>query len=1470
MNEGQKFNVDLTAGLNASSNDMIVPVGQPTFLHNWQKYQGKYAASSLRFEHNGWAAGWDVFTLEYADLINVHAVDVRMADKDAIIGVLDPEEYQLIRQQWNSTVEVENFWWVDDTHILELGTEHFVLKRKGTGIDDWNGDEWVKIYEVPRTKVLRNARDVHTCTNTYNTTLPGVFLVFEEISRNTVRCEVYDIINGMTLKGTVTFVIRTHAMGTVLNDQMYSGNTAYFNTYADITAGQLITQAEWTNTVVDGRLMIGCHLGKNFDQWACMFDYGTLSCLKVVQGYGFVGLNGDITGGEIPTRYFDASKGFTSKVDHISKLAKAVNPRAADEQYKITDTSQINNVAEQIVGTHDRQWYICKTLSGIVSHLIYSGGSWHTVELPITNGYDAIYDSPSYQMSCIGDAFPHILTLVDLFTGGGGVAQSAFSMMAGLLSAEWICMLLPRFTELVYLQQTIGQYAYVHYNSSESKDRPEPENNADNNKMDSNKLVDKTPPPTLVDAYTFDKQIVEQEGAVSNNAGTQYGMLFSLMLAGSRSLAKTVGDMDLNGSINKSTVFDTGKQFCQNTLENVAELLPMSMVGTGREINLTSRVVGIKSLDMFYSTSERQEVQAGPGFVEHRFVAQCVAQSSTSCQAEGFTDQMSCCLKGISDVMYMMQNYVENKVELWLQEKIQQRTQDTELPSSGIFGDAGNASQMALAAAMDALLEALKTLMEKQEIAYEHFMRFLDSIVANGVTTERASSVSRHAFDNEGTHRYGEKNEVFMYPCWGVPDSGVDYIDERVQAVIKESGWMLGLDNSPKRHNPISILTSGDWIKHRSKRGPGTIYTEGNGKVPFYTAACRGISDESVRYRLPKDMACIVGADTILPGQAFKNENIGVSDPVFPPSLFHDYIVDRRWDLSQTCTYGKVQWITVKDTKLTDCPPSNMRVNDRFCGVACAYMAAEVKKGLSKKYMRPWAVTPNVLALNCTGYNSIYDRKLYHAFDGLSYRLVEWTGAPGMNKNKQTYLYSFQINDRFKRSNKFPANEFLGNFTGDPVQAVETVDKLFTQVTVSADSRGLEAGFIGEDKDVIRWSIPVFTEQVSTMPAAVRTLTALPLNVEDGVTSLTTDMSNGLVDYKAPVSVDFTIGKSVYRATEDYICSVKTEKGVDVISDLVPAIGLKFIGATPTEAYFYSKATRCYYMFQGGTELTKVSMLERFRDIQKGYWDFINQEVVMPCLMTFKRLNPEVLDKDTETDNVIIPLLSQGTVSGELPPPLTTVYNDRSWYKTVSLPSGLAYQGPNRVIINRDIFVEYMLDGIKSNLGKWRKMNRSKYTDKRVYPDVYDNVVKDVEGVEGWTHNPFLLVTSPLGMAEHVDCMFEWEITFCWTPEMELIYGVDSYAVVNICAETMTNGGRLTSDPVHVFLTKELFTRSGSYGYYSFRFQSKSGSGNRESLKIWSDQYIGISQLGCEVKQVTDRRSSQLTQQLDVKQLSEL
>ena len=105
---------------------------------------------------------------------------------------------------------------------------------------------------------------------------------------------------------------------------------------------------------------------------------------------------------------------------------------------------------------------------------------------------------------------------------------------------------------------------------------------------------------------------------------------------------------------------------------------------------------------------------------------------------------------------------------------------------------------------------------------------------------------------------------------------------------------------------------------------------------------------------------------------------------------------------------------------------------------------------------------------------------------------------------------------------------------------------------------------------------------------------------------------------------------------------------------------------------------------------------------------------------------------------------------------------------------------------------------------------------------------------------------------------------------MEQLYADNEYVTVNVMAETMTPGGKVFNRPTHIFLHKELFTRSGNFGYYSFRYQGNNGMGNRERLHIWSDGYIAVSSIQLEIKEMTEKRNEVLVIQEDLKGMKEM
>ena len=1362
-------------------------------------------------------------------------------------------EFQFLKQGWDTTVETENFWWIDNEHYLSLDKFYLVLHKNNGTLHDWNGNnfdeekKWLRSDFIPST-VLK-----YFCTCAYG----GVAARFVTISDDfTVR--VYDVLNDMEEK-SFKIDIRKRNIGEKLVQ-----DTGVLNTYHQLSIESSVSEAKFSATIRGNYLLLGIHIDNNFSQWAVRYNLVDGSVF-VLQGYGFVGPDGLMTGGEIPERYFsEAQGGFTASVQPLESLKNT--------EWEVSNLADIPNVNERIVGTENQQWYIIKNLHGIVSHVrMYDDGSFDHEVIPITNNYSAIYLTPSGNLSVLSDFIGNIRPLAYFLGDESGALRAAVEAVCVTMGYPIIYQYDPKSTSFIYLQQTIGQYAMVHYNNTniiQQKDIYK-ESYVRNYADAESETVHDDVRPVDEDEISFDIQHISQK-ATAKSSLYEIPLLVMGLAVLSADLF-TNEKLRVNETQNQTQTSDKGRKFTQSFLQAINNVASSDMTIKSHLPSVTSKVTAVKTLDMFYSTSDSQQISAGPGWVNHNFVSQTVAQSSTSLQLEVIQIMVSTIFKALT--------LAQIKLEVMLLEAAAKALHNLAEAigggnadingmltgeTSGYIGTFGTGKLTAIAGqAVSIAGSALESAAKHLRSSMEDVESILDSMGAGTLHSSVSARLSKHAYDIEGKHRYGSKSETFMYPCFGCQSNTIT--DETTEASYQNKTW-----GSRIRLTSDSIPST---MANTSSAGSLSVSKIEDGMIDYYIAMCKGV--HTMR-NLPSGMAFVAGAESYLPPNNFKNENIGEGEPVFPTHPIQDYILDERWQLSQTATVGFTTWIGCKDTKIIDGEYSNIVVSDTFCGVASPYTAIEIKRGIDKKYLRPWAITPQALALNHTGLNCCYEEQAYHAFDGYGYRIVEWQGAPGMNKERQTWQYCFLINDRFKRSNKMPLNEFLGNFKSEPTVEINALgtDRIFNFVTRPGEGVGLNAGTVGEDKDVRRYAVPVFSDLVNTLPAAVKTISSYNLAVIDGITSLTTENRNLQSAYKAPVSVDFTIGKDLYRYTQEYICSVRNERGVNVFENLVPCLGLSFLGSTPHEAYFYSKATRQYYEYTGGSSITAVDMIERFRNVLNGRYDFINQEVLMPCLATFERIDSNVHDDEDETDNIIIPRLKDSRFTGEVPPPVKNIFNTRSWFRTLSIPAGVVYQGPNRCIINRFVYDSYMKKSIIANYGEWKRVPREEYHPFRKYKAEYETVDEQIGTelkIKGWTHNPFLLVTAPLGVNEETDCMFEWEITFCWPVEMDELYGKDDYAVVNIQAQCMTPGGKVVAArPVHVFLTKELFTRTGNYGYYSFRYQSKCGIGNRERLHIWSDQYIAVSALQVEIKSVSQKRTEILTQQLDVEALHEV
>ena len=1414
------------------------------------------------------------------------------------IGKIDAkEEFQLIKQAWNTTTAVENYWWITEGKILYLTKDAFVLMKKVEALDDdtvtlddWNGDKWEQDTTWNRTTFLPSTVVQYGVTNINGSDATGAKLwTLTPTSDDTLTFKVYTLLDSFSAP-LVTPAVQEYSFDLVKKDITKSSdllNTDYnqnkLYSYSSVNVYDMAVAATISTTVVakasNRYLIIGIHYDTNFGQWSILIDLNNnRASHKIVQGYGFVGIDGSLTGGEIPDKYFTIGTyggGFNSRVLDTGILTSEVT--------EVENPATLSQFASRIVGNENQQWYIDKDIDGIVSHLTFdvSQGKFNKVILPIHNNYDYCYESPSFMTRVAGDVSIQMKPLLSLMPVNSKQNQWIWNLLFGYIGAPLMYYINPKISYVNYLQQTFGQYAYVHYNSTSLYQAKDLQKNDIVSPLESADTGVET--AVTKDELSFDVYTISQTQDCGSSPWEELFYLLGTSLT--TALDYTKEKLKVNEQQNQSATTDKGNKYSQMFLKNLESMSKAAFTSRSYTPTLVSEVTMLKTLDMFYSTSAKQHVYAGPGFVNHNFVAQCVAQSAVNTQLEGNQLSILAIFTPLTTFQMRLEMAILKKTAEYLRDMVQ--AFGGPLWSFGGAAGAGFSVSAIIASALALAEKGVELSYHAIEVAIPAVEHILNSLGGNHLTSTITNTLSNHNVELEAKHRYGSNSEVFMWPCFDCKDN--IFVREKVVADTVSKPWNLSMNpvskfiptnatNTVKIVKQLSKYTNG-WVNLSDNTTPSTntirpsatVSTIAYGEVDYRIAVCRGEIEDTI---LPEGMACVIGSDNFLPSDNFKNENIGESEPVFATPVIQDYVISKDWRLAMTCTAGEIAWVSCKDTKLIDGAPSNMIISDDFCGIAAPYTAIEVKRELSVDYLRPWAVTPNVLALNVTGLNTAFDKKMYHAFDGYGYRITSWYGAPGMNKEKYNLLYTFQINDRFKRSNKLPPNQFLGNFKSEPDTTIQSLDKIFNQVMVPSENEGMDAGTVGEDKAVVRYSLPIFSEFISTLPAIVKTLSSYKLAVVDGVTSLCTDLRNTQSAYKTSVSTDFNIASKQYRVTNDYICSVDNSSGVTVLQELVATLGLTYLGATLTEAYFYSPATRKYYSYTGGANLNAVDMLERFRDIKNGIWDFVNHEVAMPCLATFDRLDSNVSDDEDETDNIIIPMIKGNEFIGEITPPITTIFNTSSWFRTLSLPAGLTFQGPNRCIINRFIYMEYMNAGIKNNRGRWKRVPKEVYHPFRKYKEEYQDVTNYIDdesndNVIGWTHNPFLLVTSPLGVNEETDCLFEWEITFAWTVEMDRLYAQDEYVCVNLMSETMTPGGKVYNRPTHIYLTKELFTRTGNYGYYSFRYEGNNGIGNRERLHIWSDGYIAVSSIQVEYKPMTDRRQTKLTQYVDVQQLNE-
>jgi hypothetical protein len=1348
----------------------------------------------------------DIRDGQYRELAAERTTNIRMA----------------VKQFWSNDIDIENYWWVDSSHVLVLSRYNMSLYEKIPGeLDDWMGDRWHVIKEAPRGNFLQQEDLYYTVTCAFNARP-----VFMRIRNNDPQVSIFYIdvltVDFATLSpesNTWTNVnIPVRKLTLVVGIPQALPMDA-MGAFVPIDINALLCSGRISSTVIDDKLMIGFALSRGMLQWTCIINGGSF---RIVNGYGHVGHDGSLTGGQYPAQYCNVN-GFAGGVYSLDgfKDNSGANPQ--------TDADN------KIFGSGSALWFVCKFLQGIVTHYTYEGGVHVMQTIPLINNYATVHDVSGHKTIVLFDLELKHMGIVDLFTlladeGDTTLGAVLSTIGAVLLPSVWYGM--PQLGSAVFASQGMHQAAYVIRNSL-------PVRSEDGKSDKDNSVVRRV-----------------KECSMSLNVG-RISTLVSIILSltGSALSAMSEDNLSVEASKNASTTSDTvarrlGQFATQATLDGISTALATK----GLVLSAKTKVVEQMSLSMFYSINDGSQCFAGPGFVNHQFIGQLVSQGNSAARfkLEKFGAYIP--LKFITEILAQINMMIAKAIL----EALEKANGSSGGSTGGFAAGSGGMSGGIMYPILLVAIQVAKANVQIQQILADIVPGLYQALgeTARGFYTGGAD---RNVIEPEATHSYGNKPMSFFWPIFGrqTKDTieGVEYADcgvEWAPIQIKMAG--LNLFKTFEASGSVSNTTNvnNDFF-HGSPPLDGNLYLPKDVTIPRAYLGDRSI---------PEDMACVEGIVHMLQADSsLKNLQVNCVDYVFQAPPIHDFIISKEKDIGVQATWGEAVAYSMGDTKLMDGPASNIIEDGAFFALASSYVALEIKN-YDHDYLRPWAVTPTCVGLNITGFNCVQTAKIYHGFEGQFNRITGWKGGNGLDSATGVEQYCFVVNDHFKRSNIVPPSEFFGLFEGPPQISMTALGKdiVANQVMDSARQKGIDINIPGEDRDLRRYSIPVHAELLSTLPATVRMLGPYKLHVIDGITSLTTDLRNTQTRYKAPTSVDFNVYDKMYRATEEYIALITLKNGVIAPEDKYPTAGLSFIGATTKEAFFYSSATRMYYTFTGDS-ITKRDIFNRFKSIKNGRWDFVNQEVVFKALF-----NDNILNNDV--DGNFIMRLDDKEVAGEMYAPNATIYNQRSDFKILSMAGGLVYQGPKRCAVNRWVITDDMYNQIKQNKRKWKKLDREEWAPGRDYLWHYDNWYTDapVGSIYGWTHNPWRAATAMLGIDEETDCVFEWELTFAWTEQIERVFEQNEFVSFNVAGETISQGGTLLSRPTHIFLFKELFKN----GYYSMRYSSRNGSGNRERLYMWGDGMVAIEGLAIYTKEITKRRAQPLaTSQVDVQELHE-
>lgn len=293
-------------------------------------------------------------------------------------------------------------------------------------------------------------------------------------------------------------------------------------------------------------------------------------------------------------------------------------------------------------------------------------------------------------------------------------------------------------------------------------------------------------------------------------------------------------------------------------------------------------------------------------------------------------------------------------------------------------------------------------------------------------------------------------------------------------------------------------------------------------------------------------------------------------------------------------------------------------------------------------------------------------------------------------------------------------------------------------------------------------------------------------------------------------AIQFIIYENKYAILNNEIYAIDEANGVETYRLVNPNIGgLRYLGSSSAEAYFYSETLDRIMLFTGSGTVVMGELISRFGTVNKAYWSSLRNKMAI-------NITPQ-----TETANKVVWRSAEGY---EYQLHLTSADNELS---IIDGNEGLVFQhtaGGNLFYFS--------------------------IHEKPVYAEIIEHRVSG-DDYTGYTHNPFRLKTSFLGQSPAVTiCVDKFVIVFYKTALYEVAHkavegAAEKGAAVEVRAFTFDQGKFFENPQETLTLPPPSQWNASTLVYeYPLRYHT----GVSFSLDIYSADVISIVALAIDVQ----------------------